>query len=170
MTSTIPPPPAPPKEPPAWARWEYNGLFRHHVDGVMTVAHVWQRGRIRVLSSAVWADFRGVPQWHFLISVSAGGGYPTDDELARARKDFGMQPADEDNHESGAGVRKLFLPMAWRPGDPSTCECKTTEQSVVEPSGYTWQTEHGADLEAKRIEQAAIHRAQRILLRSAARR
>jgi hypothetical protein len=144
------------KRPPAWASW--NDLGPRPLPGDPFV-HVWTRGRLTVFSTLAWTLFQGVEMWHFMISVSARGKYATDDEVARALRDFDMQPADEDNHESGAGIRKWFLPCSWEPGDPSVCECKATEQTVVEPSGYKWQAPVDADLDAKRVEQAAINRA-----------
>jgi hypothetical protein len=147
------------KRPPAWANWVDFGPFPAPGD---PFRHAWRRGRITVLSTLAWTIFLGEEMWHYMISVSARGNYATDDEVKRALRDFDMAPADEDNHESGAGVRKWFLPCSWKPGDPSVCECKATEQTIVEPTGYKWQAEHGADLEAKRVERQAENRAARI--------
>ena len=163
----LPPPPEglAPKRPPVWASWKDLGRRPLPGDPFDPFVHVWTRGRLTVFSTLVWADFRGTDQWQFLISVSARGKFPEDHEVERALQDFDMTVADEDNHESGAGVRKYYLPCAWKPGDPTACECKETEQVVTEPNGYRWQAEHGADLEAKRVEQEAINRAARMGLR-----
>ncbi len=150
------------KRPPAWASW--TDLGPRPLPGDPFV-HVWRRGRLTVFSTVAWTLFYGVEQWHYMISVSARGTYASDDEVKRALRDFDMQPADEDNHESGAGIRKWFLPCSWKPGDPSVCECKTTEMTVVEPTGYRWQVPVDADLQARRDEQAAKNRAARMGLR-----
>lgn len=147
------------KRPPAWASW--NDLGPRPLPGDPFV-HAWARGRIVVFSTLAWTIFLGEEMWHFMISVSARGKYANDDEVQRALRDFDMLPADEDNHESGAGIRKWFLPCSWKPGEPSVCECKATEQTIVEPTGYRWQAPVDADLEARRLEQAAINRATRI--------
>lgn len=75
------------------------------------------------------------PTW--LVSVSHRGGRPTDEQLLHVAACFDMPTFDEDNHHPGV-TRALFCPVdeQYR----TACECKLTEQVVVEPDGYTWTT------------------------------
>jgi hypothetical protein len=81
----------------------------------------------------------------WLVSVSeAGRSMPTDLTMRRVRRAFGMQQAEEDNHENGVS-RKLFLVV-----DPSrrvACECKTDETVVTRPDGYQYSLPEGSIME-----------------------
>lgn len=72
--------------------------------------------------------------WH--VSASTVGAKRCDDrQLARVRRDFRMEAAEEDNHQPGI-ARNLFLSV-----DPAfrvTCECKETEEQIQEPDGFRW--------------------------------
>jgi hypothetical protein len=130
-----------PKSPPAHARWEEQAPWLH--DGM--AARVWQRGRIRVLSTLALFEFRGQPRWQWHVSVSSAGHRPTDDQVDRALRDFKMAFAEEDNHSPGV-ARHFFLGCFPTPEEVATgtqCECKETEEVVVEPDGYTWSRERG---------------------------
>lgn len=102
-------------------------------------AEAWQRRALTVLSSLAnmeAPDDSGdvLPTW--LVSVSrAGESMPSDRDLRRVRRDFGMKHAEEDNHESGR-ARKLFLVVD--PARRVDCECKTTERIVERPDGYRY--------------------------------
>lgn len=105
------------------------------VEGLFKSA--WVSGPLFAISSLVVADLpsgKGLGlQWH--LSVSHKGKRPTDKELRRALRAFGMVGAEEDNHHPG--VARHF----WRPVDVEhrvDCECKATEAVVVEPDGYRW--------------------------------
>jgi hypothetical protein len=97
----------------------------------------WQRGRVRVISTldlAEMPDGNGTgPQWH--ISISDRGARPDDTLVRRALTSFDMLGAEEDNHHPG-NARHFFMPV-----DPSRrvdCQCKETEETIVEPDGYRW--------------------------------
>ena len=103
-----------------------------------TSASAWRYGRVMVISALEIAeapDGRGdrIPQWH--VSVSASGRRPSDRELRRALKAFGMIRAEEDNHHPGL-ARHFWLTL-----DPSRrvdCQCKVDEVTIRDADGYTW--------------------------------
>lgn len=99
----------------------------------------FQRGRVRVLSQIASMDApdgSGDALDTWLVSVSEiGCSMPNDETMARVRRDFSMDNAEEDNHEPGR-ARKLFLVV-----DPSRrveCECKTDERVIVREDGYRY--------------------------------
>lgn len=103
---------------------------------------LWQNGTTWVISTLVDAelpDGSGVlgPQWHLSITRHAGGRVrrPAPQDIRRARRAFGLQAAEEDNHHPG-NARHLF--MVVDPAKRVDCECKTDEQLVVEPDGFKW--------------------------------
>lgn len=103
------------------------------------LVEVWVSGPIRVtssLSSMELPDGSGElgPQW--LIGISANSKRPKPHHVRRALRAFGMTEAEEDNHEPGV-ARKFFLVVD--PTRRTDCECKETEETVVEPDGFTWQ-------------------------------
>jgi hypothetical protein len=83
-----------------------------------------------------------IPQWHVSMSKRNDGETvaskrPTAEECRQALACIGMVGAEEDNHHPG--VARHF----WMPVDPArrvSCECKVTEQVIVEPDGYKWST------------------------------
>lgn len=85
------------------------------------------------------------PQWLISVSLPRPGSKErcnvTDEHLARVVDCFAMPAYDEDNHHPGI-ARHLWCPVD--PAYQQACECKVTEISIVEPSGYTWTTEDGA--------------------------
>lgn len=99
---------------------------------------IWQRGKLRVVSELAQAELPDGsgevgPQW--FVSVSSQGGRPSAAQVERALRDFNMVGAEEDNHLPG--ISRQF----WLPVDPARrvgCECKATEETVVEPDGFTW--------------------------------
>jgi len=101
-------------------------------------ASAWLSGRLRVLSALEQAelpDRSGIgPQWH--VSITAGQDRrASPGQVRRALTAFGMLKGEEDNHHPG--VARHF----WMPVDPShrvDCECKETEDLVVEGDGYRW--------------------------------
>jgi hypothetical protein len=141
-----------PKQPASWANYERMPDLT--IDGVSHL--VWRRGRLVVMSSVSMMDFRGAerPQW--LVSLSARGtahardlqAHPeryraTDADVRRVLRDFGIERAEEDNHQPGC-ARMFFLLCDAKPDDPAQCECKETEEVVTEPDGFKWSRErHG---------------------------
>lgn len=95
----------------------------------------WCRGGSTVISALELADYpdgQGAgPQWH--ISIRHISGRPR--VVSGVLRAFGMPGAEEDNHHPG--IARHF----WLPVDPAhrvDCECKETEEIIVEPDGYTW--------------------------------
>lgn len=74
------------------------------------------------------------------LSISDKGWRPSDDVCRAALADFGLEGAEEDNHSPGR-ARHFWLDEG-RTVQPD-CECKATEETVVEPDGYRWQRERG---------------------------
>jgi len=162
-----------PKSPPTWARWTYHG----YVVGANKVAqYVWSRGPLVVLSSLILADFHGEQRWQWLVSASVNLNEKakrgavvsspidvsgrlkrraTDAELDRFKRDFGLQNAEEDNHSPGC-ARMFFLLCDAKPTDPVACECKETEEVVVEPDGFTWSKGRNADADQARAAAASM--------------
>lgn len=98
----------------------------------------WHRGLIRVLSSLrvdiELPDGSGTgPQWH--VSISRSGKRPKQRDVHAALRAFGMLGAEQDNHHPGV-AQHYFMPVD--PAHRVACECKTTEDTVVEKDGYTW--------------------------------
>lgn len=109
--------------------------------GVPTV--VYFRNPLRVLSSRMQAEYRGLvcPHNHVSVSVDPSlGRRPTDDEMDEVRHDFDMHDAEEDNHQRGQ-IRNLFLPLHLPRGTVGICDCKANEEQVVEPDGFVWSKE-----------------------------
>lgn len=151
------------KRPPTWASWQSHGYVAPDAEAVQ---HVWSRGRLRVLSSLIHAEFRGQLRWQWLVTVSASGPRgrqrATDVELSRALRDFGMERAEEDNHQPGVS-RAFFLLCDAKPDDPAVCECKETEEVIVEPDGFAWSKARGADADEARAAEASRQLLGRVL-------
>jgi hypothetical protein len=109
-------------------------------DFLKTETHAYQRGFVRVLSSAEMAEYQGVivPHNHVTVSVDEMlGRRPKDSEMAEVRLAFDMEDAEEDNHQPGR-IRNLFLPLHLPRGTTGICDCKSDETVVVEPDGFQW--------------------------------
>ena len=127
----------PPKQPSLLTGWKNLGRIAIPNEE----AYVWRFRKLNVISAVGDMEFRGVivPQFH--VSVSVLGDEQrraTDEEMARVRRDFDMEDAEEDNHHPGR-IRNLFRLVHLPPGTPPICECKESEETVVEPDGFTWQ-------------------------------
>jgi len=101
-------------------------------------ASAWQCGPICVISSLVLAeapDGKGdaIPQWH--VSIASVGRRPKPHHVRKALRAFGIEAAEEDNHEPG-NARHFWLPVD--PARRVDCECKTTETVITDPDGYRW--------------------------------
>lgn len=140
-----------PKTPAPWRNWQQLPTLRNGEDTYL----VFRRGRLRVTSQHLVADFHGQRRAHWLVAVSAGGVRATDEEVARVLRDFEMVGAEEDNHMNGI-TRSFFRLCDARPGDPSECECKEGEETIVEPDGYRWQRDPLAAEEAGRLAAARV--------------
>lgn len=102
-----------------------------------------------------------IDQWH--VSISRQARRPDDEAVERALKAFDMVGAEEDNHHPG--IARHF----WMPCDPVRrveCECKSTEDVIVERDGYMWtnpkpetgETCRGCDLEKEMGSPCPIHK------------
>lgn len=103
----------------------------------------WQRGTVIAISALEMAELPGTdhepgPTWH--LSISRLGKRPKPRDVEHALRDFDLVGAEEDNHHPG-GARHFFQPVD--PAYRGVCECKATEQVIVERDGYTWTTPHG---------------------------
>ncbi len=134
------------KEPRPWANYTRERPMAVHSPSGEVIEQMlaWRRGRLLVTSSVDEMEFHGELRWQWLLAISAGGWRATDEECARVLRDFDMEGAEEDNHFPGR-VRSFFRLCDTRPGDPSQCECKETEETVVEPDGFRWQRERGQE-------------------------
>lgn len=121
---------------PGGAGWE-EGEVPSQLLGEATPISMWVNGRFRAISELKEVELPGGgigPTW--IISISRmGARRPRIRETRRLLRDFGMWPCEEDNHEPGI-ARKFWLPVD--PAERGICECKTDEEQVVEPDGYTW--------------------------------
>lgn len=99
----------------------------------------WTRDGVMVMSALEYAQYPdgdgAGPIWH--ISISKDGQRAGDDICQATLATFGLEGADEDNHEPGVG-RNFWLPVD--PSKRTGCECKETERVVVEPNGHVWTT------------------------------
>lgn len=121
---------------PSSSAWKGPKRTELPVAGVIASSG-WVNGSTIVISTLEMAklpDGSGVgPQWH--LSVSVNGRRARGHEVRHVLRDFGMVGAEEDNHHPG--IARNF----WIPLDPSKrveCECKTNEDIIREPDGYTW--------------------------------
>lgn len=97
----------------------------------------------RVCSSLANAELPGEPPavgptW--MLSVSCNQQRASNAVVRRALRAFRLERADEDNHIPGI-IRMFFMPVD--PARRSICECKLTEEIVVEPDGFVWTNPHG---------------------------
>lgn len=134
MTTTEKRPP-----PNGWTEFPAPDALRRQ-PGV-THTSVWESGKVFVISELAMMDApRGdgqTLQWQ--VSVSHDGKRrPSDAQVEKVRRAFGMQEAEEDNHHPGV-ARHLFLCVD--PARRVSCECKEGEAIVVEPDGYTWSND-----------------------------
>lgn len=125
------------KSPPAW-KWKQEPPPWRQPDA----PDVYLRGRLLVMSDFAVMEFRGEERPQFMLSISASGAggrrRATDAEVTQALRDFGMDGAEEDNHQPGI-IRMFFLLADPRPGEEGIqCDCKEDEQVVVEPDGFRW--------------------------------
>jgi hypothetical protein len=115
-------------------------------------AVAWTSGPITVLSSLAMAELPDGsgelgPQWQ--ISISHQGKRPKPHHVRRALRAFGMVGAEEDNHHPG-NARHFWLPVD--PKRRRDCECKETEETVVDADGYTWTNPRVGDGECRGCE------------------
>lgn len=99
---------------------------------------MWSRRAVRVISELCTVELPGGagdvgPTWH--VSVTRLARRPMPRDVARALWDFDMAGAEEDNHHPG-NARHFFLPVD--PAFRGLCECKSTEDVIVDADGYAW--------------------------------
>lgn len=141
-----------PKRPPRY-RWDQVGTgnaprmmaIRAKLGQGGDHVAIFKRGRMVVVSTldvAQLPDGSGVGlQWHVSASFGDGKRRLTDAEVAHVLRDFGMEGAEEDNHEPGR-ARHFWLPVD--PEHRVDCECKTTEEVHVEADGHRWSNPRNA--------------------------
>lgn len=125
-------PEAPVARAPSDPRWR-------PIPSPIPTARAFLRDRVLALSEVApmsAPDGSGDVLRTWLVSVSEGGRWtPSNETMARVRRDFAMEEAEEDNHEPGL-ARKLFLVV--EPGRRVACECKETERVIVRGDGYRY--------------------------------
>ena len=110
-----------------------------HIVADSIAVSTWVNGPFVVISSLITVEHHSGnvgPEW--LISISRRrrqSNRCNSRESRRVLRQFGMYPAEEDNHEPGM-ARKFWLPVD--PAERGVCECKTNEEQVRESDGYTW--------------------------------
>lgn len=72
------------------------------------------------------------------LSISVNGHRASDDVIRGVLADFALEGAEEDNHSSG--IARHFWLDEGQTVQPE-CECKRTEETIIEPDGYRWQRE-----------------------------
>ena len=123
------------KEPRS-AGWKRIGEIQNRYGRAL----LFERGRFRALSTLDEMELpqsggKVGPTWH--VSVSRRGRRrPTPAELRPILRDFDMLDAEEDNHMPGR-ARHFFLPVD--PRYRGVCDCKETEETLVEADGFRWQ-------------------------------
>lgn len=131
---------ADPRSPqPKGDGWKLEACFTVNKDS--DAIHRWVNGSIIACASrhVDVPSLRSklvVPTLH--VSVSDGGHRASDDVIRGVLADFSLEGAEEDNHSPGL-ARHFWLDEGRRV--QPDCECKRTEETVVEPDGYRWQRE-----------------------------
>jgi len=122
---------------------------------------VWQCGPVTVISELAVIELpRGGTGETWFVSISAEGKRPKPKQVRKALRAFGMTDAEEDNHYPGV-TRGYFMPVD--PGARVDCECKLSEDTIVEGDGYTWTNPNdrspcrGCELEAALGKPCPIH-------------
>ena len=131
-----------PRSPqPKGNSWRLESCFT--VDGG-DVIHRWFNGDIVVCASR-HAGVEShktkliVPSVQVSVSI-IGGPRPNNDVVRSVLADFNLEGAEEDNHSSG--IARHFWLDEGRTIQPE-CDCKATEETIIEPDGYQWQRERG---------------------------
>lgn len=117
--------------------WRFYRQFHAHGFPV----DIWLCGDLSVCSSREPLEDKrtGLVLPTFQVSVSKNRARPDDEAVRSALADFDMEGADEDNHSPGI-ARHFWLIDDGRTKQPE-CECKETEETIVEPDGFKWQKE-----------------------------
>ncbi len=124
------------KQPREGSGWSYTGRALTAEAENSTFA----RGRLHVISGYGQMELpqsggRHGPTWHVSL-MRRGRRRPSNDEVRKFLRDFDLVGAEEDNHMPGL-ARHFFQPVD--PAFRGVCECKTTEETIVEPDGHRWQ-------------------------------
>lgn len=127
---------------PTSPKWQTNKTFEvvaKAMNGEGYGTSAYTVGRLRVVSQLIVCDYpdgdgQG-PTW--IVSISRKGRrIATTEECRRLLRHLGIGQAEEDNHEPGI-ARKFWWPLD--PAKRVECQCKETEETVIEPSGMRWQ-------------------------------
>lgn len=127
---------------PTSIRWKRNIVLENAsriFNGPGYGLSAYSVGRLRVVSQLIVCDYPDGdghgPTW--IVSVSRRGRrIAKTEECRRVLRHLGLGQAEEDNHEPGI-ARKFWLPLD--PDKRVECQCKETEETVIEPSGMRWQ-------------------------------
>lgn len=132
---------ADPRSPqPKRDSWHLHSCFTDLGD----VVHRWINGDIVACASrhsGVESHKSKLIVPSFQLSISVAGRRASDDVVRGVLADFGLEGAEEDNHSSG--IARHFWLDEGRTSQPE-CECKKTEETIVEADGYQWQREREA--------------------------
>lgn len=119
-----------------------------------------------VMSDLIWSQYpKGTGsglQWHISISLQDPPRRPPTNLCMEILATFGMPHVEEDNHHPGV-ARHYFCPLD--PSERVDCECKESEETIVEPDGYKWQNAkdpaecRGCEYEAMTGKSCKIHNA-----------
>lgn len=119
---------------------------------------MWKHAKrgLFALSTCEWAlapagQKEPIPQWHVSVSSRFAKRRATEDDMRLVRTAFGMQEAEEDNHEPGI-ARNLWLPVD--PARRVSCECKVDEVTFTEPDGHRWQARAEDEARVRRAMEA----------------
>lgn len=97
----------------------------------------WVSGPVFVISTLIECDLpdgAGVGlTWHLSLTRKGKRARPTD--ARRVLRAFDLVGVEEDNHHPGQ-ARQFFQPVD--PAHRVSCECKTSEEQIVEPDGFRW--------------------------------
>lgn len=136
IQATTPDPRSPQPKGNAWALrscFSVNGEIVHKwANGAIIACASWHTGATSKNTGLIVATRQ--------VSVSVADDRPSDDVVRGVLADFGIEGAEEDNHSSG--VARHFWLDEGQTVQPE-CECKATEETVVEPDGYRWQRPKG---------------------------
>lgn len=122
---------------PSGREWQPRPVPQAALAAEPLAVSCWASGPIFVISSLVDAELpdgsgTGL-QWQ--LSLSLHGKRPKPHHVRRTLRAFGIVGAEQDNHHPGVALH------FWVPLDPSArveCQCKSDEDVIVEPDGYTW--------------------------------
>lgn len=120
--------------------WKLEACWRVEGD----VIHRWSNGTIVACASrhaGIESKHSGLVVPCFHLSISDDGHRASNEVIRGVLAEFNLEGAEEDNHSPG--VARHFWLDEGRAAQPD-CECKKTEETIIEPDGYQWQRERSA--------------------------